>query len=109
MDKPIQLESLKVYDGDTGFLRATADRNTNPELFPSLSPGQSHSLQSTFNSFIYLPMYYWRFTYKGQVYEVSKRWSLNSGQTKPFNSKEDFSNKEWDKKVVSFELTTKKK
>lgn len=109
LDEPIQLESLKVYDGDSGFLRATADRNTNPELFPSLSPGQSHSLQSTFNSFIFLPMYYWRFTYKGQVYEVSKRWSLTSGQTKPYNSMEDFSNKEWDKKVVSFELTTNKK
>ena len=29
-------------------------------MFPALAPGQSHSLQATFNSFIYLPIYYWR-------------------------------------------------
>lgn len=104
LDEPIQLESLKVYDGDTGVLRATADRNSNPNLFPTISPGQSHSLQSTFNSFIYLPMYYWRFTYKGQVYEVSKRWSLTSGQSRPPKDANEATVQEWDKKVLSFQL-----
>lgn len=103
----IQLESLNVYDGDTGALKASSSKSTSPSLFPTLAPGQSHSLQATFNSFIYLPIYYWRFTYNGQSYEVSKTWSLTSGQTRPYKEGDNPQPGTTDTKVVQFRLINK--
>jgi surface protein len=105
----IQLESLTVYDGDTGALKASSTKSTSPSLFPSLAPGQSHSLQATFNSFIYLPMYYWKFTYNGQTYEVSKSWSITSGQTRPYKEGDEPKPGVQDNKVIEFRLINKDK
>jgi hypothetical protein len=102
LDEAIQLESLRVYDGNSGVLRASASKSSNPDLFPSLEPGSSQSLQANFGSWIYTPIYYWNFTYQGEEYEVYKTWNYFTGQTRPLNDEEIAKIKPWDKKVVSF-------
>jgi len=102
LDEAIQLESLRVYDGNSGVLRASASKSSNPDLFPSLEPGSSQTLQANFGSWIYTPIYYWNFTYQGEEYEVYKTWNYYTGQTRPLNDEEIAKIKPWDKKVVSF-------